>query len=229
MISSASEPAPMADSYAKARFNMVESQIRTNRVTDSGLLAALSEIPRQNFVPSALSGVAYVDKSLQIAPGRFLTEPLFLARLLQEANVESTDTVLVIGGGTGYAAALLSSLAMSVVAVESDDDLATKARANLAQLGFRNVVVQTGPFTAGHAASAPYNVIVIDGVVAEIPDSIFSQLAERGRLVTIKSQEGRSAAGMLFRKLGGAISGRVLFDAAGPFLQGFTPVPAFTL
>jgi protein-L-isoaspartate(D-aspartate) O-methyltransferase len=211
MISSVSEQASMADSYAKARFNMVESQIRPNRVTDSALLA----------------GVAYVDKSLQIAPGRYLTEPLFLARLLQEAYVDTADRVLVVGCGTGYSAAISSRLAMLVTALESDEELAGQARANLAGLGLANVSVMTGPLTAGWSASAPYNVILIDGVVADVPDAIFDQLSERGRLVTIRSQEGRAGAGMLYRKLNGTVSGRVLFDAAGPFLQGFSPVPAF--
>jgi protein-L-isoaspartate(D-aspartate) O-methyltransferase len=227
MICSVSELAPEADSYAKARFNMVESQIRTNRVTDSALLAAMADIPRQNFVPSALAGVAYVDKSLQVAPGRYLTEPLFLARLLQEANVETADRILVVGCGTGYSAAVSSRLATFVIALESDADLADKARANLAGLGLTNVSVVTGPLTAGWAASAPYNVILIDGVVADLPDAILDQLSERGRLVTIRSQEGRAGSGMLYRKLSGAVSGRALFDAAGPFLQGFSPVPAF--
>src|SRR5580698_3608923 len=102
---------PTHDVYAKARFNMVESQIRTNKVTDSKLLAAMSRIPRQIFVPTVLAGVAYVDKSLRIAPNRYLQEPLVIARLLQEAVVEPGDRVLVIGAGTGYSAAIIADLA----------------------------------------------------------------------------------------------------------------------
>ncbi len=108
MTPASADVIPTDDVYAKARFNMVESQIRTNKVTDSKLLAALSRIPRQIFVPTVLAGVAYVDKSLRIAPNRYLQEPLVIARLLQEAVVEPDDKVLVIGAGTGYSAALLA-------------------------------------------------------------------------------------------------------------------------
>src|ERR1700761_2319246 len=118
MTSATAEAAPANDIYATARFNMVESQIRTNKVTDPALLAALSRLPRQIFVPSALAGVAYVDKSLRIAPNRYLIEPLTTARLMQAAEVMPTDKVLVIGAGTGYSAAILGDLAASVAAVE---------------------------------------------------------------------------------------------------------------
>jgi protein-L-isoaspartate(D-aspartate) O-methyltransferase len=230
MVTSVTATAASArDVYAKARFNMVESQIRTNRVTDPRLLAVLSEIPRQLFVPEALAGVAYVDKSLRILPDRYLLEPLALARLLQEAAIEPTDKVLVIGAGTGYSAAILAGLAATVTALESDADLAAKARANLASLRVNNAVVQTGPLDKGWTSSGPYDVILIDGMIAALPDKIVGQIAEHGRLVTILSQEGRCGAGMLYRKLGGFVSGRILFDSASPFLPGFEPHSAFTL
>lgn len=229
MSSSVSGSVPAHDVYAKARFNMVESQIRTNRVTDPRLLAALSEMPRQLFVPATLAGVAYVDKSLRIVPNRYLLEPLALARLLQEAMVEPTDKALVIGAGTGYSAAILGALAASVTALESDADLAAKARANLAALAVSNAVVQTGPLEKGWAGSGPYDVILVDGMISALPDKMTAQLAEHGRLVTILSQEGRCGAGMLYRKVGGFVSGRILFDATGPFLPGFAPRSAFAL
>ncbi len=229
MTLSASETVLTHDVYAKARFNMVESQIRTNRVTDPRLLAALAEMPRQIFVPDALAGVAYVDKSIRILPDRYLLEPLILARLLQEAIVESDDNVLVIGAGTGYSAAILAGLVRTVTALESEADLAEKARRNLVDLGVDNAKVVSGPLDQGYQAAGPYDVILIDGMIAALPDQISAQLAEHGRLVTIQSQEGRCGAGMLFRKLGGLVSGRVLFDAAGPFLPGFAPRPVFAL
>jgi protein-L-isoaspartate(D-aspartate) O-methyltransferase len=217
------------DVYAKARFNMVESQIRTNKVTDPRLLALMSRMPRQIFVPGALAGVAYVDKSLRIVPNRYLLEPLFLARLLQEAMVGPTDKALLIGAGTGYSTAILAGLAASVTAVESDADLAETARANLAALAVTNAVVHTGALDQGLAAGGPYDVIVIDGMIASLPAKIAGQIADHGRLVTIQSQEGRVGTGMLYRKLGGSVSGRVLFDAAAPFLPGFEPHSVFIL
>jgi protein-L-isoaspartate(D-aspartate) O-methyltransferase len=229
MTPATAEAVSANDVYAKARFNMVESQIRTNKVIDPALLAALSRLPRQIFVPAELAGVAYVDKSLRVAPNRYLLEPLALARLLQEAMVSPSDRALVIGAGTGYSTAVLADLVASVTAVECDAALAEAARSNLAALAITSAVVHTGPLEQGHAASGPYDVILIDGMIAELPQQIADQLADHGRLVTIQAQEGRSGVGMLYRKLGGSVSGRILFDSVGPFLPGFEPRPAFAL
>lgn len=229
MTLATADTAPTHDIYATARFNMVESQIRTNKVTDPELLAAMLRLPRQIFVPAELASVAYVDRSLRIAPNRYLLEPLVLARLLQEAMVAPSDRVLVIGAGTGYSAAILGDLAASVVAVECDAGLADAARSNLAALAITNATVHAGPLEQGHPAGAPYDVILIDGMIAELPKQVAEQLADHGRLVTIRAQEGRSGAGMLYRKLGGSVSGRILFDAVSPFLPGFEPRPVFAL
>jgi protein-L-isoaspartate(D-aspartate) O-methyltransferase len=229
MTSAAASIIPSRDSYATARFNMVESQIRTNRVENPDLLAALAKIPREIFVPESLVSVAYVDRSLRAAPNRFLMEPLTLARLLQEAGVTATDKVLIIGAGSGYSAAIAAQLAATVTGVECDPDLAEKARANLTGLGIANASIETGVLTEGFPSAAPFDVILIDGMISELPAQISAQLAERGRLVTVQAQEGRCASGMLYRKLGGSISGRVLFDAAGAFLPGFAPQSGFAL
>lgn len=229
MTLATADTASAHDVYAKARFNMVESQIRTNKVTDTRLLAEMSRMPRQIFVPGALAGVAYVDKSLRIVPNRFLLEPLILARLLQEANIGPTDKALVIGAGTGYSTAILAGIAATVTALESDAELAEKARGNLAALAVTNAVVHAGPLDQGLAASGPYDVILIDGMIAGLPDRIAGQVADNGRLVTIQSQEGRVGAGMLYRKLGGSVSGRILFDAAAAYLPGFEPHSVFAL
>jgi protein-L-isoaspartate(D-aspartate) O-methyltransferase len=229
MTLATADTAQTHDVYAKARFNMVESQIRTNKVTDPELLAAMSRLPRQIFVPAELARVAYVDKSLRIAPNRYLLEPLVVARLLQEAMVAPSDKVLVIGACTGYSTAILADLAASVTAVESDAELADAARSNLAALAVANTVVHAGPLEQGHAAEGPYDVILIDGMISELPGQIADQLADHGRLVTVQTQEGRTGVGMLYRKLGGSVSGRILFDAVAPFLPGFEPRPAFAL
>jgi protein-L-isoaspartate(D-aspartate) O-methyltransferase len=228
-MTSATDSISVPEAYAAARFNMVESQIRTNKVTDEGLLAALVKAPRENFVPASLASVAYSDTSLRIAPGRYLIQPLVLARLIQESEVEPGHKVLVIGAGTGYSAAILSGLATSVVALESDADLAAAARANLAALAITGVAVETGELSAGWPSGAPYDLILIDGMIADVPAAITAQLADYGRLVTVQSQDGRHGAGMLYRKLGGAISGRILFDAVIPYLPGFAPRPVFAL
>lgn len=215
------------DTFATARFNMVNGQLRTNKVTNEKLLQQLAEVPRQLFVPSALAGVAYVDEAIRVAPGRYLMEPLALARLLQEACVQPSDTALIVGAGTGYSAAILGGLCTSVVALESEAGLADRARELLADLALVNVSVVTGPLTDGWAKGAPYDIILIDGMVEILPDCICDQLAENGSLVTVKGGEGRSAAGYLYRRTGGVISGRPLFDAGTPPLPGFLPPPAF--
>jgi protein-L-isoaspartate(D-aspartate) O-methyltransferase len=227
MTLASADVVPTRDVYAKARFNMVESQIRTNKVTDDRLLAALSAVPRQIFVSETFASVAYVDKSIRIAAGRYLVEPLVLARLLQEATVGETDKVLVVGAGTGYSAAILGRLCATVTAVESDAALAATAKENLAALAVANAAVHEGPLEQGWAASGPYDVILLDGMVADLPAGLTAQLADHGRLVTIRSQEGRSGVGTLYRKLAGAVSGRPLFDAVVPFLPGFAPRPEF--
>jgi protein-L-isoaspartate(D-aspartate) O-methyltransferase len=227
MNSTATSAASGRDTFAAARLNMVENQIRTNRVTDIDLLAVLAKAPREIFVPGSLAPVAYVDSSLRVAPGRVLTEPLDLARLLQEAAIAPGDRVLVIGPATGYSVAVVAQLAAKVTGIESDPGLAATARANLARLGLANAVIEVGPMTEGFSAGAPYDVILIDGMVADLPAPIVEQLAERGRLVTLLAGEGRCAAGMLYRKLGGSVSGRVLFDCAGSFLPGFAPAMGF--
>jgi protein-L-isoaspartate(D-aspartate) O-methyltransferase len=227
MSATASAAKHAGDKYVTARFHMVEGQLRTNRVTESRLLDQLLTIPRQIFVPETLASVAYIDESIRIAPDRYLTEPLALARLLQEAAVEPGDNVLVVGVGTGYSAAILAGLADKVTALECDTGLATTARTLLSELGLINATVVDGPLEAGCLAAAPYDVILIDGMIETLPEALTDQLAENGRLVTMLERELRCGVGMIYRKLGGRVSGRVLFDATVPLLPGFSRAPAF--
>ncbi|HSK38353.1 MAG TPA: protein-L-isoaspartate O-methyltransferase [Arenibaculum sp.] len=213
--------------YSAARFHMVEGQIRVNKVTDQALIEALSTTPRERFVPKAVRGVAYVDEDVQIAPGRYLMEPMVLARLLQTAMVRSTDIALDLGCGTGYATALLARLAATVVAVESDPALAARASELLGELGVDNAAVVEAPLEEGYAQQAPYDVILVNGAVAEVPPVLFDQLAEGGRLVTVVAPRGRLGQARIFSKAGGSVSSRIIFEAGTPLLPGFEPKPAF--
>ncbi|WP_207478620.1 protein-L-isoaspartate O-methyltransferase family protein [Arenibaculum pallidiluteum] len=213
--------------YAAARFHMVEGQIRTNKVTDEALVEALRSTPREAFVPKAFRGIAYVDEGIQIAPGRFLMEPMLQAWLLEAAQVRSTDVVLDIGCGTGYSTALLARLAATVVALESDPALAAQASAVLGELGIDNAAVVQGPLVEGYPRQAPYDLIVIEGAVAEVPQAILDQVAEGGRLVAVVAPDGRIGRVRLFRKLGGVVSSIVIADGGTPMLPGFEPKPAF--
>lgn len=218
---------PSMTDFAAIRHNMVESQIRTNKVTDARVLAALEAVPRELFVPKRLQGVAYVDEDLAIAPGRYLMEPMVLARLLQAAEIESDDVVLDIGCATGYAAAVLARLAATVVAVESDPTLAEDATARLAELDVDNVAVVEGPLEQGYATQGPYDAIVLEGGVDAVPETITGQLAEGGRLVAVVTGGSRVGKATLMLRVHGALSRRVLFDAATPLLPGFRIEPGF--
>jgi protein-L-isoaspartate(D-aspartate) O-methyltransferase len=213
--------------YSAARFHMVEGQIRVNKVTDEALTDALMAVPRELFVPKSARGVAYVDEDIPIAPGRFLMEPMVLARLLNEARVRPTDIVLDLACGTGYASALLARMAATVVAVEDDPELAARASEVLGELNVDNVAVVQAPSEAGYPEQAPYDVILINGAVAEIPQPVFDQLNEGGRLVTIVAPKGRMGQARVYAKVGGVVSHRVIFEAGTPMLPGFAPKPAF--
>ncbi|MFN0043161.1 MAG: protein-L-isoaspartate O-methyltransferase family protein [Alphaproteobacteria bacterium] len=212
--------------FAAARHNMVESQIRTNKVTDPGLLGALLEVPRENFVPAALQGIAYVDEDLDLGGGRFLMEPMVMARLIQIAEPRAGDKALVIGCSSGYSTAVLGRLCASVVAVESDGMLASQAARTLADLGLTNAVVERGALDDGCAVRGPYEVILFDGAIEILPEAILDQLAEGGRLVGVVIERGIGRGTLVLRR-GGVISRRSVFDAAVPTLPGFRAPPGF--
>jgi protein-L-isoaspartate(D-aspartate) O-methyltransferase len=209
-----------------ARRNMVESQIRPNKVTDLRVIEAFEAVPRERFVPTQLAGVAYIDDDLQIAPGRYLIEPMVLARMLQALELQGNAKVLAVAAGCGYGAAIAGRLAGSVVALESDATLITEARRALAGLGIANVTLVQGELTAGHAAQAPYDAILIEGAIERLPTELADQLAEGGRIGTVLIENGVGHA-TLYVKAGGVISHRQLFEAGTPRLPGFAAPPRF--
>ena len=214
--------------FDDARTHMIDSQLRPNRVADQRVLAAFAGIRRELFVPEKLRQVAYIDEDLPLGDGRYLMEPMVAARLLQEAAIERTETVLVVGAGTGYEAAVAAQLARNVVALEEDAELARRARAALVEHAIAAVSVVEGPLVQGHRQRAPYDVILFGGAVAEVPSTVAAQLAEDGRLLAVV----RPAAAAVGRatltiRTGGLLARRVIFDAATPFLPVFVPKPEF--
>lgn len=212
--------------YAEARANMVDNQVRPNKVTDDRVLAAMAAVPRERFVPEKFAGIAYVDEDIAVSPDRYLMEPMVLARLLQAAAIEPADVVLDIGCATGYSTAVLARLADTVVAVESDAELAETAIALMTELDADNTAVVTGELAQGYAKQAPYDVIVLGGAVEEVPRALSDQLVEGGRLVAVVTGETggarkRVGRATLVRRKYGTLSSRVLFDAAVPPLPGF--------
>lgn len=214
--------------YALARLNMVESQIRTNRVTDPEVVGAFEQIPRELFVPKAKRGIAYADEALEIGAGRFMLEPMVLARLLQAAEPRPGDVALDVACGTGYATSLLSRMVSTVVGLDDDAGLVERGNGILSSLEIDNAALVSGPLPAGYRKQAPYNVILVDGAAELLPDSLFEQLADGGRLVTV---EGGTAVGpgvaVLYEKRAGRIGRRILFDAGTPMLPGFRREPGF--
>lgn len=213
--------------YDVARANMVESQIRPNKVTDERVIAAFSRVRRELFVPPALSGVAYADEDLPLGGGRYLMQPMVAARLLQAAAIERGDTVLVVGAGTGYEAALAAMLGRSVVALESNAELARFGRAAFVEHRIAAATYVEGPLAQGHRARAPYAVILFAGAVAEIPGEIASQLGNGGRMLAVLRPRPGIGRATLVTRTGEILAHRAIFDAGTPLLAEFATKPAF--
>jgi protein-L-isoaspartate(D-aspartate) O-methyltransferase len=215
------------NAFEVARSHMLNSQLRTNKVTDNRVLNAFATIRRELFVPEHLRTVAYIDEDLPLGGGRYLMEPMVAARLLQAAAIARTDAALIVGAGTGYEAALTAILARTVLALEEDPELARHARTALVEHAIASVSVVEGPLHEGYRSRAPYDVILFGGGVVEIPPDIAAQLADSGRLLAVVKPGNAVGRATLAIRTGGVLARRVIFDAATPMLPGFAPKPAF--
>jgi protein-L-isoaspartate(D-aspartate) O-methyltransferase len=219
--------------FAAARQNMIEGQIRPNKVRDERVLSVLENLPRELFVPERLAGVAYIDESLPVADGRFLLPPMVLARLLEEAAVSIYDQVLDIAPATGYSTAALAKLASRVVAVESDAELQRQAVAMMASLEIANADVRLAPMQHGWKTQAPYDVIFINGAVDDVPESLLLQLKDGGRLLAVVRNYSAAHAAHIgearrYDRSGKVVTFRSLFDANVALLPGFAAESAFS-
>ena len=216
--------------FSTARQYMVDGQVRPSDVTDIRILDAMLAVPREAFVPENRQALAYLDLDLDVSEGgaakRYLIKPAVLAKMLQAAEIKATDHVLVVGCATGYAAAIVAQLAAEVTATESDSALATKAQAVLAQNGCGNVAVRTAAPADGDSAKAPYDVIVLNGATGIVPEQLYGQLRNGGRLVGVFATS-RPARASIVTASHGDYGHRALFDAAAPLLPGMELVPAF--
>ncbi len=218
--------------FEAARVKMVENQIRTTDVTSHSVLNAFLTVPRENFVPEKSKLLAYIDNDIEIAPAaagkpaRFLMEASPLAKLLQLGAITKQDKVLDVGCGTGYASAILSSIADKVIALDSDENLAAQAKANVAALGYDNVTVVTGDLEKGNAGNGPYDVIFINGSIEQLPQGLLDQLSEDGRLITVIGY-GHAARATVFMRERGAFSENVFFNASIKPLPGFAKAREF--
>jgi protein-L-isoaspartate(D-aspartate) O-methyltransferase len=216
--------------FSIARQKMVDGQVRPSDVTDIRIIEAMLAVPREVFVPPAQRALAYLDVDLDVSEGapvkRFLIKPVVTAKLLQAAGIKPTDNVLVVGCATGYAAAIVGKLAGRVTATEGDAALAAKARDVLAQLGLGHIAVRSAEAAEGDAASAPYDVILVNGATEVVPDRLYRQLADGGRLAGVFAMMAPQRA-MVVTHSHGDFGSRALFDAAVPILPGLGRVPAF--
>ena len=213
--------------YDTARVNMIERQLRPNKVTDERLVNAFAAIRRELFVPERLRSIAYADDDLPLGNGRYLMLPMVAARLLQAAEIGRNDNALVVGAGVGYEAAVISLLARSVVAFENDPDLARLGRAALVEQRIANVNIVDEPQSPTARARTAYDVILFGGAVAAIPPEISGQLAEGGRMVAVVKPDDGPGRATLTTRAGGVLASRVMFDAATPLLPAFAPKPGF--
>lgn len=197
--------------WEQARFNMVEQQIRPWDVLDLTVLGLLSVVKREDFVPAARRELALVDMEIPLSASARMWSPKLEARAVQEVALTGKERVLEIGTGSGYLAALLGKLSKQVYSVEIDPALAEQARANLAGAGIQNVTVEVGDAVRGWSKHAPYDVIVASGSYPSVPDFLFEQLAEGGRLFAIVGDEPAMTASV-FTKLAGSIKQEKLFE-----------------
>lgn len=218
--------------FSEQRTKMVDGQVRTTDVTNLPLLSAMLAVPREMFVGATRRNLAYIDEDIEIASARsdagprYLMEPSPFAKLVQLAEIAPSDFVLDVGCGTGYSSAVISKLASSVIGLECDPALAEIATSTLASLGNDTVVIVEGPLDAGYGAEAPYDVIFIGGAVEQIPEALFAQLKEGGRLVAVEGS-GNAGQAKLFVKSSGIVTGRRVFNAAVKPLPGFKLVEVF--
>ena len=204
--------------FAALRRNMVDTQLRTNDVTDPRILRAMGEVPREVFVPAAKRSAAYAERCVEAGEGRVLLDPRCFGKLVQAAKVEETDSVLDVGCASGYSTAVLAHLAARVTALEENAELFRVAKTNLRAAS--NATLVQGPLVAGSQQDAPYDVIILNGAVDFVPKELFAQLNEDGRLVCI-IRTGTSGQAVVHTRHDGAIGDRPVFDAFAPVLPGF--------
>jgi len=216
--------------FSTARQKMVDCQVRPSDVTDIRIIDAMLDVPREAFVPQNQRPLAYLDLDLDVSDGastkRFLIKSAVTARMLQAAEIKDTDRVLVVGCATGYTAALVAKFVGQVTAIESEPALVAKANSALAELGFGNVTVRTAAAAEGDPAAAPYDIIILNGATEIVPEGLYRQLREGGRLVGVFAMTQPPRATIVTHSHED-FGNRPLFDATAPVLPGLERLPEF--
>ena len=214
--------------FSARRVTMVDTQVRPSDVTKYPIIAAMLDIRREVFVPEALREAAYIGANLPLGPNRVLLEARTLAKMLDALDVQPSDLVLDIAVGLGYSSAVIARMAEAVVAVEDDAQTAQEAQTLLSQEGADNAIVLAGPLVAVAAKHGPYDVMLIQGGVEQIPQPLLDQLKEGGRIVALFMEDAVGVC-RIGQKIGGHIHWRDAFNAAAPVLPGFARETVFAL
>ena len=222
--------------YSAMRQHMVDSQVRPADVTDERLIHAMREVPRERFVPRSQLARAYSDRPIELTPivgadedeaqSRWLLSPRDFAKLVMAADIKRTNTVLDIGCGRGYSTAVISHLCDTVVGLELSEADVNRATETLVDTGVENAAVLQGDFHKGAPEHGPYDVIIAQGAVMEVPESWGGQLVDGGRIAVVV-MDGPVGRACVYTKAGGVLGRRVVFDASVPLLPGFEVVPDF--
>jgi protein-L-isoaspartate(D-aspartate) O-methyltransferase len=215
--------------FQTARTNMVDCQIHTNGIIDPIILNSFNTIPRELFLPEEKQKIAYTDETISTSKDRFMLAPMVHARMVQALAIKPSEIALDIGGGNGYSAAILSTLATTVIALEARQITIDRATKILNSINFCNIVFIKGKLSQGCQEHAPYDVIFINGAVSRLPENLIQHLSTGGRLITIVQKTPRAIGEVtLVQKGQGAhYSKRVLFEACVPYVAGFEPEEEF--
>lgn len=214
--------------FAARRRMMVDTQIRPADVTKYPIIDALLAVPREIFVPDALRDMAYAGEDISLGGGRVLLEPRTLSKMLDALDIAQDDMVMDVGSGLGYSAAVIAHLAQVVIAVEEDEAMAAEATTLLSEAGADNAILHQGPLAAGAAEHGPYDVIIVEGGVEDLPQALTDQLKEGGRMACI-FMAGALGEVRIGYKTGGVMSWHYDFNAAAPVLPGFEKQRVFSL
>lgn len=222
----------MAD-FERARRQMVDCQIRPNDVTDYDIIEAFGAVPREIFLPQSKKPIAYIDADIRVENGdvadqdRYLMQVMPFAKMVQAAQIKPGDFVLCVGCGVGYGAAIVARLADSVIGLEENQSLLSRARDAVELLSIENLAIVEGKIEAGYPSEAPFDVILIEGSVDFVPDVLFGQLRDHGRLVTVVGKS-LSASLCVYRRTGDDVSVMRLGNASVPMLPGFRREVSFS-
>ena len=206
--------------FSSARDQMVDCQIRTSDVTDYGVIKAFKSVPRESFVPKSQQALAYGDAHIDLGEGRVMIRPRDFSKMVQAADIITSDVILDIACGRGYSSAILANLGETVVALETSEEAVEKASERLIVANITNAAIVKGDLKLGASEHGPFNVIFVNGAVSEVPKSWTDQLANGGRLICV-IQKGPIGHACIYKRSGDVIGEKIIFDTSLPLLPGF--------